>query len=662
MSISKTFATGYQVIIDTKVNSQSAASNNSNVTVAVKLKSLGSSWTINSSASKSGSVTINGTKYDFTFTAALSGNQTKTVYTKTVNIPHGDDGKKTLSLAASLGVNVTISGTSQTTWTVSGSETLPTIARASTLGAISDFTLTSAFNVVVTKKNTDYYDTLVIKVGSTTIKTIAGIANGTTSVTFTSTELNNIYKALPNVTKGTLTFTLTTKTSSSGSNVGTASRTATGTIPSTVKPSISSVALAETVSGLASKFGAYIKGRSKIKGTITATAGTGSTIASYKTVINGSTYNETTNSFTTGALKTAGSNSFTVTVTDKRGRTATYNGTFSVLDYTPPKITTLTVKRASLSGSTYTEDDEGTYAKVVINSAITSLNSKNDKTFTLGYRLANSTGDFTNVTVPQTAYTLNTTVYVAGMNADNAYEFKLTATDYFDAESKTVNLGSSFTLINFNASGHALAFGGVSDVDNSFQVKLPRTDLSTNVYMTGNKTDNAEKNLYFTAKEDAENPHNCKLYGGNGNSETSIGMWDSGLNKLIYRYLTKDRSFQFGADVEVLRNNLPFLIEAVKNIGDNTGRYQISDGLLLQWGKVSITPSAANTPEKLTVTFPIAYTQRPNILIIPQTSAPQNMSTSIGQGSTAVTSFDIYLSRTTATATSIQWLAIGVKE
>ena len=54
---------------------------------------------------------------------------------------------------------------------------------------------------------------LKISVAGTTIKTINNITNGY-DVSFTTTELTNIYKKLPSATSGTVTFKLTTKSGS----------------------------------------------------------------------------------------------------------------------------------------------------------------------------------------------------------------------------------------------------------------------------------------------------------------------------------------------------------------------------------------------------------------------------------------------------------------
>ena len=110
-TINNTFRTGYAIRIVWTVDSQSVANNTSTVTAKVQLVSLGASYTINSTASKTGTLTINGTAYSFTFTAALTGSQTKTLFTKTVTITHGSDGSKSCAFSCTAGINVTLSGT-----------------------------------------------------------------------------------------------------------------------------------------------------------------------------------------------------------------------------------------------------------------------------------------------------------------------------------------------------------------------------------------------------------------------------------------------------------------------------------------------------------------------------------------------------------------------
>ncbi len=534
------------------------------------------------------------------------------------------------------------------------SYSLPIEPAASVLGTISSFTFGNAINIPITKYNSGFYDVLTISVGGTTIKTINDITNGY-DVSFTTTELNNIYAKLPSATKGTVTFKLTTKTSSSGSTVGTSTKTATGTIPSSVKPTISGITLAEAVSGLASKFGAYIQNKSKITGTVNASAGSGSSISAYKTTINGSSY--TSKTFTTGVLKTSGSNTISTTVTDKRGRTATYSTTFSVLAYSKPSISTFKVERCNADG---TLNDEGINFKVTVKSSITALNNKNDGSYVFQYKL--SSGDtWTTLGNSLSGYSINTSWVVTNvaLNIDNVYDFKLTVKDYFESVLKNYNVAESFTLMNFGADGHSMAIGGVATETDTLDVKMAKTYLSDYTFMGGERRSDNEKNLIFQSSGNGEYNHNCKVYGGNGTSSTSIGMWDSVNAHLIYRYLCDVEEFHFSADMEILRGGKPILIEALFNNGENSGNFRMNNGFCIQWGKVSITPTAANTTYNMAVKFPTAYSIKPNVFIIGQSSAPQNFSYAIGQGGTDVDAFDIYINRTTASATSFHWVAIG---
>ena len=534
------------------------------------------------------------------------------------------------------------------------SYSLPIEPAGSVLGSISSFTFGNAINIPITKYNSGFYDVLTISVGGTTIKTVNGIVNGD-DITFTSTELNNIYAKLPSATKGTVTFKLTTKTSSSGSTVGTSTKTATGTIPSSVKPTISGITLAEATSGLASKFGAYIQNKSKITGTVNASAGSGSSISAYKTTINGSSY--TAKTFTTGVLKTSGTNTITTTVTDKRGRTATYSTTFTVLAYSKPAISTFKVERCNADG---TLNDEGINFKVTVKSNITALNNKNDSTYLLQYKLS-SVDTWTTIGTTLSGYSVNTNWVVTNiaLNIDNVYDFRLTVSDYFEEVPKSFNVAESFTLMNFGADGHSMAIGGVAEEPDVLDVKMKKTFLSTNTFMSGERRNDDEKNLFFQSSGNGEYNHNCKLYGANGASATSIGMWDSVNAHLIYRYLCSTEEFHFSADMKILQNGNPILIEALFNNGENSGNFRMNNGMCIQWGKVSVTPTTANTTYNMAVKFPTAFSKKPNVFIIGQSSAPQNFSYAIGQGGTDVDAFDIYINRTTASATSFHWVAIG---
>ena len=87
-------------------------------------------------------------------------------------------------------------------------------------------------------------------------------------------------------------------------------------------------------------------------------------------------------------------------------------------------------------------------------------------------------------------------------------------------------------------------------------------------------------------------------------------------------------------------------------------------GLLIQWGGVNITPSAADTPTTAVVTFPRAYSATPTVFVTPVSSVPERISVAIQRSESVVgdpnAKVAVTLTRSGAiTATGINWLAIG---
>ena len=463
-TIQEAIRTGYRLQIAWSVDSQSVANNTSTVTAKVQLVSTGSSYTINSTASKSGSLTINGTKYSFSFTAALSGNQTKTLYTKTVTVSHNADGTKTCSFSATCGINVTLSGTYYGNVTASGSGTFDTIARASTISSVTSsvsVTGSNAVTVSISRKASSFTHTVVFSFGSYS-NTQTGIGTSA-SYTIPQSWLN----AIPNATSGTAKVTVTTYSGST--KIGSAvSASFTLTVPATVVPTISAVSLSEAVSGLAAKFGAYVQNKSQIAVKITAAGALSSTIKSYKTTIQGVNY--TAASFTSGVLKNSGTSTVTITVTDSRGRTASTTRSITVTAYAAPKITSFQGFRCLANG---TENYEGTYLNAAVNFSISSVGSKNTASYSIEYKRQSVT-TWTALT-SGAVFSLNSNIVSASgfMSVDSSYDIRLSVTDYFGTVRSTFEIPTAFTLLDFNASGKGLAFGKVSELAQGIEFALP---------------------------------------------------------------------------------------------------------------------------------------------------------------------------------------------
>lgn len=651
-TIQEAIRTGYRIQIAWTVDSQSVANNTSTVTAKVQLVSTGSSYTINSSASKSGSLTINGTKYTFNFTASLSGNQTKTLYTKTVTVSHSADGTKTCSFSATCGINVTLSGTYYGNVTASGSGVFNTIARASTISSVTSSVSVNGTNEVtvnITRAASSFTHTVVFKFGSYS-KTTTGVGTST-SYAIPTSWLN----AIPSATSGTATVTVTTYSGST--KIGSAvSKSFKLTVPSTVVPTISAVSLTEAVSGIAAQFGGYVQSKSKIAVKITAAGVYSSTIKTYKTTIQGANF--TAASFTSGTLTKSGTSTVTITVTDSRGRTASTTRSITVIAYAVPKITSFQGFRCLADG---TENYDGTHLNAAVDFSISPVSNKNTASYTLEYRLKN-TETWTALT-SGAVYALKQNIVSASgfMSVDSSYDIRLSISDFFTTTRSTFEIPTAFTLLDFNASGKGIAFGKVSELEEGMEIDMDMS-IYRNIFMGGPQRTDDEKNMYFQATENAQYPHNCKLYGANGASVTSIGCWDSARSHGIWRYLSSTANLVFDANVKVTRANGgdEFITSEPVVHGSRTGRVHFSNGLLIQWGVETITP-VKDTPTAKAVKFPVAYTSVPMVLTTAITTVPGTSVSGNASADITVTGFDAYVTRNGTTNTSVGWVAIGYK-
>lgn len=463
-TIQQAIRTGYRLQIAWTVDSQSVANNTSSVTAKVQLVSTGSSYTINSSASKSGSLTINGTKYTFNFTASLSGNQTKTIFSKTVTVAHNADGTKTCAFACSAGINVTLGGTYYGTVTASGNGTFNTIARASTISSVTSsvsVTGSNAVTVNITRASSSFTHTVVFSLGSYS-KSYTGVATSQ-AYTIPQSWLN----AIPKATSGTAKVTVTTYSGSA--KIGSAaSKNFTVTVPASVVPTISSVAVADTITEVYNFFGNMVQSKSKPKFTISAAGAFSSTITAYKTVFESKTY--------TGATPTAstitGSGTVTakITVTDSRGRTATANKSWTVLAYSAPKIASFQGFRCLADG---TENYEGTYLSAAVNFSVAPVGQKNTKAYTIEYKPKTAT-TWTALT-SGSVYALNQSIVSTSgiLGVDNSFDVRLSVTDHFTTVRSAFEIPTAFTLLDFNAGGKAIAFGKVSELAFGVEFGMP---------------------------------------------------------------------------------------------------------------------------------------------------------------------------------------------
>ena len=462
-TINNTFRTGYAVRVTWTVTEQNIANNTTTVTANVQLVSLGSSYTINSSATKSGSLTVNGARYDFTFNASLSGNQVKTIYTKTgIVVPHNSDGTKTCAFSCTAGIAVTLSGTYYGSVSASGSGVFNTIARASTISSVTasvDVNGTNACTVNISRKASGFTHSVKFSIGSYSYT--ASSVGTSTSYAIPLSWLN----AIPNATTGTATVTVTTYSGST--QIGSAvSSTFKITVPASVVPSVSNLALSEAVSGISGQFKGYVQNKSKLAVSVTSSGVYSSTIKSIRTTILGIAY--TGASFISDILTSSGTVAITTTVTDSRGRTASLTKNITVIAYAVPTIAIFSVFRANGLGAA---DYGGTMVNARIKMDISPVNNLNTKSYKVEYKIKSSTTWQQAVTGSVYSYD-NTMLINVNLSPDYSYDIRLTLTDYFESVIATGTIPTAYTLLDFNSSGKGIAFGKVSEQPYAMEINM----------------------------------------------------------------------------------------------------------------------------------------------------------------------------------------------
>lgn len=336
------------------------------------------------------------------------------------------------------------------------------------------------------------------------------------------------------------------------------SKTVSISIPTSVKPS-TSMALSDTM-GYLSKYGSYIRYKSKVKVQLTNTLSYNSPISSYNIKANGVTY--TTNPATTDLLKTAGTNTITAYVTDKRGRSSnTVSKNITVLDYANPSVS-FSVRRCNEDG---TLNENGGYCKVTYSVSISSLSNKNSKTLKLSYKVS-SESTTTDVTLPMPNYSVTNQNYIFQASDDKSYNVSLSATDDFITTTKSTVLSTAFTLMHFNESGKGLAIGKISEGD-KFEVAMPAEfkngingipDLKSAVYNAG---------LLPTTEIPANTNLNTLAYCNVGRYYCPLNVWVKTLSNCpttnafvmeVYSPLSKDSSISPTGDVYRVRKILDY--------------------------------------------------------------------------------------------------------
>ena len=457
-TISNSIHSGHYTLRISWSATQNITANTSTITAKMYLV-MDPSWSL-SIKSRSNTCTIDGVATAFTSPAiSSSGGSTILLGTVSRTVNHNADGSRNVGISATFNIDATISGTKYNTITASATVSLDTIPRVSSFSlSASSVVLGNAITISITRQSSSFTHRIKYSWGEQTGTIATGVA---TSQSWTVPL--SLASYITNGTSGTCFITVETMNGSSV--IGSQTKSFTGTVPTSIVPSISSVTLSDPSGEVPTSIGLYVKGKSTLR-VVTAAAGSyGSTIRSYTVQANGVTYNGA--DITTGVLQVAGTQSVVVTVTDSRGRTASTTRSITVQDYHTPIISTFEVKRVNASGN---DADEGEHVKISFATLLSSLNGKNTGSLAIYYKASTDVNWITAQTRSNIAHTANDSITVSGISANSTYDFRIDLSDSFASSSRSEQVQTAAVVMDFLSDGTGMGIGKVAEQSETLDV------------------------------------------------------------------------------------------------------------------------------------------------------------------------------------------------
>ena len=378
---------------------------------------------------------------------STAGGTTINLGTTTHTVQHSSNGTGSFSLSSVFPIQATIQGTYQGSISVSGSATLNTIPRASSL-SFSEFNIgTTSGNITISRASSSFTHTLNYAFGILT-GTVGSAKR--TDTTFTWNVPSDFLNQLPNGTRGIGTFTLITY--NGNTEVGRSSYTFYCNVPSNIKPTAGTITLTP-VAILEYGSAVLVQNKNKLNISVSgAKAGTGSSIQSY--TITGPNVSTTTTSTSVqvSPISTTGDLIYTVTVTDTRGRTATSTATIKCWAYSIPTFSKFEISR-----------DSSNNIKCDYNVSYSDVNKTNGVTVTFYYKIGS--GNYTKVAT--TLSEASRTGYTVIANAsDVPYSIYATVSDTYNSSNTSAvrTVFGSSRLVNIPQWGNGFSIGRKSTV------------------------------------------------------------------------------------------------------------------------------------------------------------------------------------------------------
>ena len=431
------------------------SNNTSKVKVDVYLGATSYSRAVRGNITATHTVTINGTNYTFTTGSyTIEKNQNYLLGSVTSNaIIHNNDGSKTISVSASSPDLAQASGYGPYSGSASGTITLTTIPRASSV-TCADGNIGSSTTININRASSSFTHTLKYSFGS-----LSGtIATKTSNTSIGWTIPTTFYTQIPNAKSGQ--GTITCETYSGNTLIGTKTCTFNAIVLETNnKPTITATIVdtnTKTIALTGDK-NKLVKYFSNAKVTMTATAKNNATIQSQKVTCGGKS-----STSATSTLNAVESGIFDLSCIDSRGFATTNRITKTIINYIKLAIPILIIKRESSTSNIVKIELNGIYFNGSFGSVSNALTLK------WRYRVqGGSWSEYTKITptISGNAFSYNGTL---GTNFDykQAYEFEISYEDKLISSILRRELTKGIPLIDMWKDN--IDIGGSMTVDNLY--------------------------------------------------------------------------------------------------------------------------------------------------------------------------------------------------
>ena len=450
----------YNLWLSISQNSQSIASNTSNVTVKLCVKRndgyAASAYNLNEEKN-SVKLTVNGTqRVNKNLEIDTRNSATVVLASWTGDVPHNSDGTLSLPVSGTFTMGTTgLSGGS-----VSGAFKCNTIPRASSL-AFSSSTVNPGDSVTAT---------ITSATSNFTHKIQWSVGNESTSVTLASGVLSSKItvpvswvKQIPNSASGKISVSLITYNGTQ--KIGTKSYTLNFTVPASneYKPSFD-IKLTRIDNGVPVAWGEYIKGISRLKvelENIDYKYGAG-----YSAVLVNVGGIKKQSVPAVYDLVSSGSVQVAVGLKDTRGMVTIKTTTITVADYSPPSVSIKALCRCDESGAT---DTNGTSLLLDYGVGFSSINGKNSYTVTVKYKQSDEAIYSSEQIVTECPVVIGT----GNIAFNSSYSVAITVKDDITTDGVEImrSVPSGAIPFNIRKGGNGAAFGGYAENENELRVK-----------------------------------------------------------------------------------------------------------------------------------------------------------------------------------------------